>query len=109
MDETNKDETASKVEILLPQHYLEADVRCYDADHEIVPTPARIVVRPYFYSSKESAPVLYGRVVTDDGEEKSRSILQIGGASGKLSVSDRSKRTAPHFASGKTEDEGEDG
>lgn len=95
---TQNTDPPSTVELSLPADGLDAEVRCFDADGKVTPTPHKIVVTPYFYSPKELAVVAYAKVFSGP-EEVHRSIVQVAGDTGRMKLADRTQRSSPAFVS----------
>jgi hypothetical protein len=85
------------IEITLPVDGLECEVTVETTtvgDREV---PSRILLKPLFRSAESSVSVLYIQASDSKGRMLNRKVLRQSGATGSLSLSDRTEYVQPGF------------
>lgn len=98
---SEKTANSSGVEIMLVDSDLVAEVVAYNADGEVIQTPSRLVVKPFFNRPAASVPLGFCRVLTDVDDPQSdvfKAVLRVLGSNGKLALVASSPSSVPKFA-----------
>jgi hypothetical protein len=97
-----------KAEIRFPQPGVDAEIQAFDINGKPINVQiGRVVIEPLFNQPQQRVNVLFGRTYIeveaekedDDSseEEIGRFVVQVAGANGKSSMTDRTRRVAPQF------------
>lgn len=84
------------VELMIPPDGLDCDVVGITTDGQLV-TLQSVLIAPFFYAGGAAPSVLHVRVLRQGGEVYQRLTLSMAPNTGKLKLTDRSRRVAPKF------------